>query len=279
MQAVLDGEIAVLNDEGIADFRCTAKLAERSDGELIYYVFDILWLNGYNLEGLPLLQRKEILKQQVEEEGIIRISENFETSATEFLSAASKLGMEGIMAKKADSIYTEGERTKDWLKIKANKRHEVVIGGYTQNEGSSKTFSSLLVGVYDDGKLNYMGKIGTGFNKKMQDELMNRMKKLVIQKAPFTEVPDVNKPSRFRPDPPRASVTWVKPQLVCEVSYIGLSDEGVMRHPSFEGLRTDKDAKEVKREIAVNWKKFRQQKSNPQQNMQNLLREKEEKLC
>jgi bifunctional non-homologous end joining protein LigD len=251
MQAVLDGEIAVLNDQGIADFSALQNWRSEADGELIYYVFDILWVNGYNLEGLPLFERKEILKQEVQEEGMIRISENFETSATEFLSAASKLGMEGIMAKKADSIYTEGERTKDWLKIKANKRHEVVIGGYTQNEGSSKTFSSLLVGVYDNGKLNYMGKIGTGFNRKVQDELMSRMKKLEVPKAPFTEVPDVNKPSRFRPNPSQASVTWVKPQLVCEVSYIGLSDEGIMRHPSFEGLRTDKEAKEVKRENPV----------------------------
>lgn len=263
LHAVLDGEIAVLNDEGIADFGALQNWRSEADGELIYYVFDILWLNGYDLEKLPLLQRKEILKKHVKEEGIIRISENFETSATEFLSAAAKLGMEGIMAKKENSIYTEGERTKDWLKIKANKRHEVVIGGYTQNEGSSKTFSSLLVGVYDDGKLNYMGKIGTGFNKKMQDELMSRMKKLVIQKAPFTEVPDVNKPSRFRPDPPQASVTWVKPQLVCEVSYIGLSDEGVMRHPSFEGLRTDKDAKEVRREIAVELEKVQAAEKPP----------------
>ena len=146
------------------------------------------------------------------------------------------------MAKKAESAYVEDDRTRNWLKIKANKRHEVVIGGYTENEGSSKLFSSLLVGVFENGNLNYIGKIGTGFNTAVQKELMAKMKKLTITKSPFTEVPDVNKPSRFRPDPPKATVTWVKPQLVCEVSYAEITSDGVMRHPSFEGLRTDKAA-------------------------------------
>ena len=161
------------------------------------------------------------------------------------------MGMEGIMAKKEDSVYIEGDRTREWLKIKSNKRHEVVIGGFTQNEGSAKTFSALLVGVFDNGRLDYIGKIGTGFNDKTQKEMMAKMKKLVTKKIPFTETPDVKKPSRFRPNPPKAKVTWLKPQLVCEVSYTEITSDGVMRHPSFEGLRIDKKARDVKKEKAI----------------------------
>src|SRR5688572_15932915 len=163
---------------------------------------------------LPLIKRREILKNILPNENIIRLSENFETSAIEFLAAASKMGMEGIIAKKEDSVYVEGDRTREWLKIKSNKRHEVVIGGFTKNEDSAKTFSSLLVGAFDNGRLDYMGKIGTGFNDKTQKEIMAKMKKLVTTKVPFTETPDVNKHSRFRPNRPKAKVTWIKPQLV-----------------------------------------------------------------
>ena len=185
------------------------------------------------------------------------MSEDFKTSATEFLEVAANMGLEGIIAKKEDSIYHPGERTRDWLKIKANKRHEVVIGGFTKNEGSSKAFSSLLVGVYEDGHLEYTGKIGTGFNDNLQSELMKKFKQLIIKNSPFTTVPDVNKPSRFRPNPPKATVTWLKPELVCEVSYAEITDDGVMRHPSFEGMREDKNPKDVMKEKAVTTKKVK----------------------
>jgi bifunctional non-homologous end joining protein LigD len=251
IDAVIDGEIAVLNKSGVSDFGSLQNWRSEADGELIYYVFDILWLNGYNLEQLPLERRREILREHLPQDEMVRFSESFSTSAADFLESAMKLGMEGIIAKKADSVYVEGERTKEWLKIKANKRQEVVIGGYTENEGSGKLFSSLLVGVFDKGKLNYIGKIGTGFNNKTQREIMDKMKKLVVKKAPFIEIPDVNKPSRFRPNPPKAEVTWIKPELVCEVSYAEITGDGVMRHPSFEGMRIDKKAKDVVKEKAV----------------------------
>lgn len=255
LNAVLDGEVVVLNDKGVAHFGSLQNWRSEADGELVYYVFDILWLNGYHLEELPLTERRAILKETLPENDIIRYSENFSTSATEFLKAAGEMGMEGIMAKRADSIYREGDRTRDWLKIKLNKRHEVVIGGFTQNEGSPKKFSSLLVGVFENGRLEYTGKIGTGFNTVMQDELMKAMKKKVTSKTPFTQTPDVEKPSRFRPNPPKTKVTWLKPELVCEVSYAEITTDGVMRHPSFEGLRTDKKATEVKKETAMPVKK------------------------
>ncbi len=251
INAIVDGEVVVLNENGVSNFGALQNWRSEADGDLFYYVFDVLWLNGYDLKSLPLTRRKEILQEQIPFEGMIRLSESFETSATEFLKAVSKLGMEGIMAKREDSVYIEGDRTKEWLKIKSNLRHEVVIGGYTQNEGSGKTFSALLVGVFDNGRLDYMGKIGTGFNDKTQKEMMAKMKKLVTDKVPFTEKPDVNKPSRFRPNPPKAKVTWLKPELVCEVSYTEITSDGIMRHPSFEGLRTDKKAKDVKKEKAI----------------------------
>ena len=251
INAVIDGEVVVLNEKGISNFGSLQNWRSEADGSLFYYVFDIIWLNGYDLKLLPLTKRREILKDILPNENIIRLSENFETSATEFLETAAKMEMEGIMAKKEESVYIEGDRTRQWLKIKSNKRHEVVIGGFTQNEGSAKTFSALLVGVFDNGRLDYMGKIGTGFNDKMQKEMMAKMKKLETKKIPFTEKPDVNKPSRFRPNPPKATVTWLKPQLVCEVSYTEITSDGIMRHPSFEGLRTDKKAKDVKKEKAI----------------------------
>lgn len=251
MNAVLDGEVVVLNEGGVASFGSLQNWRSEADGELIYYVFDILWHEGYDLTELPLLERRSILKDLIPGEGIIRYSENFETSVHDFLEAAGKMNMEGIMAKKEDSTYAPGERSREWLKIKAQKRHEVVIGGFTRNEGSSKTFSSLLVGLYEGTRLNYIGKIGTGFNQKTQQELLKKMKPLTTTKAPFTEIPDVDKPSRFRPNPPKASVTWLKPKLVCEVSYAELTSDGVMRHPSFEGLREDKSAKDVKKDKVV----------------------------
>src|SRR5690606_9317432 len=156
-----------------------------------------------------------------------------------------KMGLEGIIAKKEDSVYVCGDRSREWLKVKVNKRHEVVIGGYTVNEDTTKPFSSLLVGVYENGKLVYTGKIGTGFSQKLQRSMMERFRPLVAARSPFSVLPDVNKPSRFRPDPPHATVTWLKPKLVCEVSFTELTTDGIMRHPSFQGMRTDKSAKTV----------------------------------
>ncbi len=251
LNAVIDGEICVVNDNGIAHFGSLQNWRSEADGELVYYVFDILWLDGHDLTGLSLVKRRALLQPLVPASGIIRFSETFESSATEFLAVAAKMGMEGVMAKKADSIYLPGERTRDWLKLKANKRHEVVIGGFTQNEDSPKLFSALLVGLYDGKRLNYTGKIGTGFNDKMQREMMKQFKPLITAKCPFTELPDVNKPSRFRPNPPHATVTWLQPKLVGEVSYAEMTSDGVMRHPSFEGMREDKKASSVVAETAV----------------------------
>jgi bifunctional non-homologous end joining protein LigD len=179
----------------------------------------------------------------------------------DFYSSALKMGLEGIMAKRNDSIYQPGERSKDWLKIKANKRHEVVIGGFTNNEGSDKPFSSLLVGVFKNGELHYTGKIGTGFNIETQKEILAKARKLKSRTNPFSTLPDINKPSRFRPDPPKAKATWLKPELVCEVSYTEITEDGIMRHPSFESLRIDKNPEDVTEETGIDTEKLVSERS------------------
>lgn len=245
LNVVLDGEVVVLNEKGQASFGSLQNWRSEADGELYYYVFDILWYNGYDLKDFPLTDRKLILQEILPVDEVVMLSKDFDIPGSEFLEAAKRIGLEGIMAKRKTSTYHIKDRTKDWLKIKANKRQEVVIGGYTQNDESPKPFSSLLVGVYEGKKLVYTGKIGTGFSDKTQRELMARFVPLIVDKPSFAKEPDVNKPSRFRSNPPNANVTWLKPELICEVSYTELTSEGVMRHPSFEGMREDKPATKI----------------------------------
>ncbi|MDB5225986.1 MAG: ligase [Bacteroidota bacterium] len=245
INAVFDGEIVVTDENGIPNFGDLQNWRSEADGELFFYIFDLLWLEGKDLTSLPLSQRRAVLESVVNDEGMIRISKSVAESGIEFFEAAKKMGLEGIIAKKASSVYRPGDRTTDWLKIKANKRQEMVIGGFTKNEDSSKAFSSLLVGIPQNGGLVYTGKVGTGFNVKTQVEMMKQFKSYITKKNPFTELPDINKPSRFRPNPPKATAIFLKPELVCEVSYAEMTSDGIMRHPSFEGMREDKKAKDI----------------------------------
>lgn len=262
IQAVVDGEIVAVNEKGFSSFQQLQNWRSEADGELFYYVFDILWLDGYDLTGLPLAARREILKPLVPPGNLIRYSESFETSATEFFEAAKKLGIEGMIAKRNDSEYIPGARSKDWLKIKSGQRHEAVIGGYTRNEDSTKLFSALLLGVYKNNKLHFIGQAGTGYTDALRKEILEKLKPLETTKCPFAEIPIVNKPSRFRPRPPKAAVVWIKPKLVGEVQYQELTDEGVMRHPSFQGLRIDKKAKDVTMDIPLPVEETRPLKKN-----------------
>jgi bifunctional non-homologous end joining protein LigD len=248
INAVLDGEIIVINDKGLPDFGALQTWRSEADGELVYFLFDILWLNGINLMAVPLRQRRAILEMIAPKTGIIRLSENFAITGSEFFSLADKMGLEGIVAKKEGSLYIPDVRSKDWLKIKTSKQQEVVIAGYTQNENTSKLFSALLLGLYENNKLIFVGPVGTGFTTKVQEEILKKLKPLETKECPFEEVPEYNKPSRFRPNPPQAKVTWVKPTLVAEISYRTLSSDGSFRHPSFKGLREDKSVNEIVRE-------------------------------
>jgi len=252
INAVLDGEILVLNEKGISNFGSLQNWRSEADGELVFYVFDLLWYDGKNLMELPLSQRQAILSDVLpRDDDRVRLSKVFKANGIDFFDAAERMGLEGIIAKKSDSLYSTDRRSKEWLKIKVHKRQEVVIAGFTKNENTSKSFSSLLLGVYEKGKLQYVGKVGTGFSDKLQKTMMQQFKSLIIDESPFDLIPDVNKPSRFRPNPPKAKATWLKPELVCEVTFTEVTDDGVFRHPSFKGMREDKKAKSVTREIEV----------------------------
>ncbi len=255
INAVVDGEIVALDENGRSNFNKLQNWRSEADAELAFYVFDILWYNGKNLMGLPLSERQAILKAVLPtNEDRIRLSDVYSVSGTEMFAAAAKMGLEGIMAKRADSTYIPGFRSKEWLKIKINKRQEVIIAGFTKNAGTSKTFSALLLAVYEKGKLTYVGKVGTGFSDKKQKQLMSLFKPLITATSPFNKAIDVDKPSRFR-QRMGAKPTWLKPQLVCEVSFAEVTEDGVFRHPSFEGIREDKKARDVVREREANTSK------------------------
>jgi bifunctional non-homologous end joining protein LigD len=251
VNVVVDGEIMVLNDQGVPDFSDLQNWRSEADGNLIFYLFDILWLEGFDLMQLPLTERREILRSIAPNTDTIKLSENFDEKGTVFFALADKMGLEGIMAKKANSLYTPDLRTKEWLKIKTEKLQEAIIGGYTRNEGSTKQFSALLLGLLENGAFNHIGVVGTGFTDKLQTAILKKLKPLIIKECPFSTVPEYNKPSRFRPNPPKAQVTWVKPEVVCEISYREMTKDGAIRHPSFRGLREDKNATEVVREKPV----------------------------
>jgi bifunctional non-homologous end joining protein LigD len=252
MNMVLDGEIIVVNDNGISSFSALQTWRSEADGQLLFYIFDMLWYNGYSLYKVPLTERRALLRNVLPaDDKTILLSENFDTTGTEFFKAAGKMELEGIIAKKADSLYTPGLRSKEWVKIKTEKRQEAIICGYTRNETTSRLFSALLMGVYDKGELQFIGPVGTGFSDQFQEQLLQKLRPLITRKCPFKEVPEYNKPSRFRPNPPKATVTWVKPKLVAEISYRAINPDGAMRQPSFKGLREDKEAQQVVREKAV----------------------------
>ena len=252
INAVLDGEIVVVNEHGVPDFSDLQLWRSEADGQLLYYLFDILWLEGCSVMHLPLEERKELLKSILPKNAShLRVSEILKDKGEEAFEMAKQFHLEGVMAKRSGSKYIIGKRTKDWLKIKTEKRQELVIGGYTHNEGSSKLFSALLLGIIENGSFEFVTPVGTGFNKKMQEEIIGKLHPYETSQCPFSTVPEYNKPSRFRPNPPKATVTWVKPKMVAEISYREETKGGAIRQPSFKGLREDKKAAEVVREVAI----------------------------
>ncbi|HEY6954482.1 MAG TPA: DNA ligase D, partial [Flavisolibacter sp.] len=238
INAVIDGEVVVLNEEGKPDFNKIQLWDTHRDGNLVYYVFDLLWIDGLNIMNEPLHLRREILRELMPESGTIRYSDHIDDIGNEFFEIARKNSLEGIIAKKKDSVYIPDSRAKTWLKIKVEERHEAVICGYTRKKDSDRLFSSLILGVYERGTLKFIGQTGTGFTEQMQEELTQKMKPHITRKLPFEEKPSI----------PGSDIVWLKPFLVCEVKYAELTNERLMRHASFQGLREDKTAFELNNE-------------------------------
>lgn len=229
LNAVVDGEVVVLDAEGHADFEALQNWPLEQRGTLVYFVFDLLWLDGYNLMTKTLVERREILAQLVPINNVIRFSDSIDEAGIDFFKVARLNGLEGIIAKRKDAPYIPSVRTKNWYKIKAEERHEAVICGYTKKRGSSRLFSSLILGRPGKKGMEFMGQVGTGFSAAVQKHLFAIMNPLFTETCPFSIKPVTGAPTM-----------WVKPQLVCEVKYTELTSEGVMRHPSFQGLREDK---------------------------------------
>ena len=242
--AVLDGEIVALDAAGRSSFPLLQQRAMLRTGRppLAYYVFDLLFLNGHLLRDRPLRERRRALEAILPEHPLIRLSEAVEEEGKTFYAAAQSIGVEGIMAKRADSPYQPGRRTSDWLKLKVKQRLEAVVAGFTEGLGGrAKTFGALLLGAHDErDQLRYIGHCGGGFTDKELRRILALLRQRVQPTCPFPVLPPTNE-----------AATWVRPDLVIEVEYGGWTVEGLLRFPVYKGLRDDKAAREVKLERPV----------------------------
>src|SRR5437762_1581049 len=236
-QAVLDGEVVVLDDEGRPSFQLLQNRG-KEPRPMQYVVFDIVYVDGQRLFKVPLEDRKRLLRDVVRDAALLKYSEHVLGEGKAFFKAAQQKRLEGIVAKLRDSPYQPGVRSSAWLKIKAVLQQEVVIGGFTEPRASRKHFGALIVGVYDDGKLLYAGHVGGGFDERSLESVSKLMKPLITKASPFSG------------EPPRGNEkpTWVRPKLVAEVKFAEWTRDGVMRQPVFLGMRDDLDPREVRRE-------------------------------
>ena len=205
---------------------------------VFYYFFDLLHIDDCNLTGLPLLERKKILKKRIDFKDPLRFTVHRKEKGLEFFEEACLKKWEGLIAKKADSKYVSS-RSPNWLKFKCSNQQEFVIGGYTKPTGNRIGFGALLLGYYDKDDLLYAGKVGTGFNDEFLAEMHGKMKELEVEKPEFSNAKEI----RSR------NVHWIKPKLVGQVSFTEWTKDSKLRHPSFLGLRDDKEAREVVKEI------------------------------
>ena len=236
-EAVLDGEIVALDEKGRSYFQLLQNNQRTGEGNIAYFVFDILYLEGRDLRGLPLTRRKEILREILPELPNVKYSDHILEYGKDFFEAAKANSLEGILAKRGNSPYFTGRRSKDWLKVKIRLQQEAVICGFTEPRGSRKSFGSVVLGVYENEELTYIGLTGGGFDDTGIRELYALLQPLVQEHSPFKE--------RIKTGMP---VKWVRPELVCEVEFAEWTDERVMRQPIFLGLREDKDPRLVVRE-------------------------------
>ena len=234
--AVIDGELVAIGIDGLSHFQLLQN-ARRQQAKLQYCAFDLMFQDGDDLRGLSLLERKKRLKAILPKHKLIAFSHHRATFGTKFFREAERSGLEGIMAKRADSQYLSGTRTDNWLKIKTSKRQEVVIAGFTAPRRTRPCFGALALAVREGKEWRFVGHVGTGFSHDTLKELHGKLIKLKMAKSPF--------PKKVRGE---AITTWVKPTLVAEVKFTEWTNSGEMRHPVYLGLRADKRAEEVLRE-------------------------------
>lgn len=243
--AIIDGEIVALDANGISHFQTLQNVLNKGTlSDMVYYAFDLTYVNGQDLSSLSLTTRKQILNSVLKNANLnnIKFSEHLEGDSSFLLKQACKLKLEGLIAKRKGSTY-HNSRTDDWIKIKCKNRQEFVIGGYTNPGGSRNFFGSLLIGYYDKpGQLVYVGRVGTGYTQKSLDYVYQKIRKLEQKECPFYKsknIPEIN------------NTHWVKPQLICEIEFICWTEENVLRHPSFKGLREDKMANTITKDIPL----------------------------
>jgi bifunctional non-homologous end joining protein LigD len=237
---VLDGEVCALDEDGRATF--SAMQQGRPGTSYVFAVFDVLEADGEPLVDLPLAERRVRLEQLLDRRNRgVQLSEFFDNGEALY-AAAKEHGWEGIIAKKPDSRYAAGRRTREWLKIKTHGRQEFVIAGYTKGQGRREgRFGSLVLAVMRGGELSYAGNCGTGFTDAEIERLLKKLKPLERKDSPFAVVPKM-------PKVRKGDVVWVEPRLVCEVEFVEWTHDGRLRAPSYQGLREDKEAEEVRRE-------------------------------
>lgn len=234
---ILDGEVVALDESGKPVFQKLQNYQKEPSGELRYYVFDILYLNGHNIMHLPLTERKSLIPEVIEDIPQVYYCDHVESMGKAFFEQAVEMGMEGVIAKKADSQYIPGSRSDKWLKIKAFESQEALICGYTDSDKGGP-FGSLILGMHREEELVYIGNCGTGFSEQDKKDLYEKFQPLVIDAKPFKKKPALK----------GRTPTWLIPELICEVNFSEWTRSGNMRHPSFKGLRLDKLPQEVTKE-------------------------------